>query len=98
MMKLDPTCQVCRTFRDLGVPRRYPPHLALTVASPRATFERCRIVRGFLGLESVSKEDVRAIAVGFAVFVTLVQMHYWSSFNPFTPVHKASTAINTYAV
>lgn len=51
------------------------------------------IARGFMGLENVSKEDTRVIAVGFGVFVTLVQTYYWGEFNPFTPAHKLCYAV-----
>eukprot|EP00904_Undaria_pinnatifida_P006515 jgi/Undpi1/2994/HiC_scaffold_14.g06371.m1 len=51
------------------------------------------LVRGFLRLESISKEDTRVIAVGFGSAVTLIQTYYWASFNPFTPTHKLCYAL-----
>lgn len=46
------------------------------------------MVRGALGLEDVSREDVRFIAVTFGVVVSLIQTYYAPKFNPFTPAHK----------
>lgn len=46
------------------------------------------MVRGALGLEDVSREDARFIAVTFGFVVSLVQTYYAPKFNPFTPGHK----------
>eukprot|EP00752_Nemacystus_decipiens_P018298 g16414.t1 len=46
------------------------------------------MVRGALGLEDVSREDARFIAVTFGFVVSLIQTYYAPKFNPFTPAHK----------
>ncbi|CAM9815815.1 unnamed protein product, partial [Scytosiphon promiscuus] len=48
------------------------------------------VVRGALGLEDVSREDVRLIAVTFGTAVTIIQTYFAPKFNPFAPAHKAS--------
>ena len=48
------------------------------------------MVRGALGLENASREDVRFIAVTFGFVVSLVQTYYAPKFNPFSPAHTAS--------
>lgn len=48
------------------------------------------MVRGALGLENATREDVRLIAVTFGVVVTVIQTYYAPKFNPFTPAHQAS--------
>lgn len=49
-----------------------------------------RMVRGALGLENATREDIRLIAVTFGVVVTVIQTYYAPRFNPFTPAHQAS--------
>ena len=46
------------------------------------------MVRCALGMEDLSREDVRFIAVNFGFAVTLIQTYYAPKFNPFTPAHK----------
>lgn len=48
------------------------------------------MVRGALGLENATREDIRLIAVTFGVVVTVIQTYYAPKFNPFTPAHQAS--------
>lgn len=48
------------------------------------------MVRGALGLEDASREDIRFIAVTYGFVVSLIQTYYAPKFNPFAPVHKAS--------
>lgn len=56
-----------------------------------------RMVRGALGLENATREDIRLIAVTFGVAVSLIQTYYAPKFNPFTPGHKASAVACTEA-
>lgn len=53
------------------------------------------MVRGALGLENATREDVRLIAVTFGVAVSLIQTYYAPKFNPFAPGHKASAGAST---
>ncbi|CAM9739825.1 unnamed protein product [Ascophyllum nodosum] len=46
------------------------------------------MVRGVLGLEDASREDVRLIAVAYGFVTSVIQMCFVSDFNPFAPVHK----------
>lgn len=48
------------------------------------------MLRGALGLEDATREDIRFIAVTFGFTVSLVQTYYAPKFNPFTPAHNAS--------
>ncbi|CAM9915558.1 unnamed protein product [Ectocarpus sp. 6 AP-2014] len=57
------------------------------------------MVRGALGLENATREDIRLIAVTFGVVVTVIQTYYAPKFNPFTPAHQASMlALALYTV
>lgn len=47
-------------------------------------------MRGALGLEDISREDVRLIAVTFGTAVTIIQTYFAPKFNPFAPAHKVS--------
>ncbi|CAM9655072.1 unnamed protein product [Ectocarpus sp. 13 AM-2016] len=51
------------------------------------------MVRGALGLENATREDIRLIAVTFGVVVTVIQTYYAPKFNPFTPAHQALYAV-----
>lgn len=47
-----------------------------------------RVVRGCLGLENASREDIRLIAVAYGFFTSVVQIFLLPDFNPFGPAHK----------
>lgn len=49
-----------------------------------------RMIRGALGLEEASREDIRFLVVVFGAIVTTIQLFFMPEFNPFTPTHRVS--------
>lgn len=47
-----------------------------------------RFLRGALGLENASREDIRLVGVTFGFVVTVVQLYFAPEFNPFGPAHR----------